>query len=182
MATYYTVGHSTQTVEAFIRLLQQAGTGLAIDVRSVPRSRYNSQFNTDALPGPLSDAGIGYRHMPALGGLRHPPKGAGPSPNSFWENDTFRNYADYTATPEFRHALEELRALGRAQVCTIFCAEAAWQQCHRQIIVDCLLAAGETVCHVTREGHLEQARLAAAAVIGTDGVITYPAAQGSLLL
>ncbi len=182
MATFYTAGHSTRTIEEFIRLLQQAGTELAIDVRSIPKSRYNPQFNTDALPGPLGAAGIGYRHMPALGGLRHAKKGAGPSPNGFWDNETFRNYADYTATPEFRQGLEELRALGRGQVCTIFCAEAVWWQCHRQIITDYLLAAGETVIHIMREGHPEPGRIREAAVIGADGVITYPAAQGTLLL
>lgn len=78
MATFYTVGHSTRTVEEFIRLLSQVDTELAIDVRTVPRSRYNPQFNTDELPQPLSAAGIGYRHMPPLGGLRHPKKGAAP--------------------------------------------------------------------------------------------------------
>ncbi len=182
MATFYTVGHSTRTVEAFIGLLQQAGTEFAIDVRTVPKSRYNPQFNTDALPPALRAAGIGYRHMPALGGLRHAKKGAGPSPNGFWENENFRNYADYTATAEFRQGFEALRALGRAHVCTIFCAEAVWWQCHRRIIADYLLAAGETVIHIMGEGHLEPGRMTEAAIIGADGVIAYPAAQGSLLL
>jgi uncharacterized protein (DUF488 family) len=182
LATFYTVGHSTHTVEEFIRLLSQVGTELAIDVRTVPRSRYNPQFNTEELPQPLSAARIGYRHMPPLGGLRHPKKGAAPSPNRFWENENFRNYADYTATPEFQAGLEDLRALGHEQVCTIFCAEAVWWKCHRRIIADYLLAANETVIHIMGEGHLDPARMTEAAVIGADGVITYPAAQGDLLL
>ena len=120
--------------------------------------------------------------MPPLGGLRHPRKGAAPSPNRFWDNENFRNYADYTATAEFQAGLEDLRALGHEQVCTIFCAEAVWWKCHRRIITDYLLAANETVIHIMGEGHLEPARLTEAAVIGADGVITYPAAQGDLLL
>jgi uncharacterized protein (DUF488 family) len=182
LATFYTVGHSTHTVEAFIRLLKQVDTELAIDVRTVPRSRYNPQFNTDVLPQPLGAAGIGYRHMPVLGALRHAPKGAGPSPNRFWDNENFRNYADYTASREFQSALEDLRALGHEQVCTLFCAETAWKQCHRQIVADYLLAANETVIHIMGEGQFEQAGMTGAAVLGADGVIVYPAAQGDLLL
>lgn len=182
MATFYTLGHSTRTIEEFIRLLEEVRTGLAIDVRTVPKSRHNPQFNSDTLPNSLSAAGIGYRHMPALGGLRHQKKGAGPSANGFWENENFRNYADYTASREFRLGLAELRALGQAQICTIFCAEAVWWRCHRRIIADYLLAAGETVIHIMGEGHFEDARITEAAVIGADGVITYPAAQGDLLL
>ncbi len=182
MAAIYTIGHSTRSIEAFIGLLAQAHTQLAIDVRTVPKSRHNPQFNTETLAQSLQAAGIGYRHMPALGGLRHAKKGSGPSPNGFWDNENFRNYADYTATGEFRRGLEELRALGGAQICTIFCAEALWWQCHRRIIADYLLAAGDTVIHIMGEGHLEEARMTEAAVTGPDGVITYPAAQGSLLL
>ncbi len=182
MATFYTVGHSTHTVEAFIRLLSQVDTELAIDVRTVPRSRYNPQFNMDVLPQRLNAAGIGYRHMPPLGGLRHPPKDGGRSPNRFWANETFRNYADYTASPEFQIGLKDLRALGHEQVCTLFCAETAWSKCHRQIVADYLLAANESVIHIMGEGQFEPARMTKAAVIGADGVITYPAAQGDLLL
>jgi len=182
LAQFYTIGHSTRSIEAFIGLLAQARTHLAIDVRTVPKSRYNPQFNTDALAQSLLAAGIGYRHMPTLGGLRHAKKGSGPSRNRFWDNENFRNYADYTATGEFRQGLEELQALGRAQICTIFCAEALWWQCHRRIITDYLLAAGDKVIHIMGEGHLEEARMTEAAVAGPDGVITYPATQGDLLL
>ncbi len=182
MATFYTIGHSTRSVEAFVGLLEEARAQLAIDVRTVPKSRYNPQFNTEAIAPALKSAGIGYRHMPALGGLRHARKGAGPSPNGFWDNENFRNYADYAATDEFRRGLNELRALGQAQICAIFCAEALWWQCHRRIITDYLLAAGDAVIHVLGEGHLEPARMTEAAVTGADGVIAYPPAQGDLLL
>ena len=182
MATFYTIGHSTRPIEEFIRLLKEVSAQLAIDVRTVPKSRYNPQFNTEALAPALESAGIGYRHMPALGGLRHAKKGAIPSPNGFWDNENFRNYADYTATEEFRRGLDELRALGRDRICAIFCAEALWWRCHRRIVTDYLLAAGDTVIHIMGEGHLEPARMTEAAVIGADGVITYPPAQGGLLL
>jgi len=182
LAAFYTIGHSNRSIDAFVSLLRQVRTGLAIDVRTVPKSRFNPQFNRDALAQSLSGAGIGYRHMPALGGLRRPRKDGGPSPNGFWKEENFRNFADYTATEEFRQGLEALRALGRAQVCAILCAEADWRSCHRQIVTDYLLAAGETVIHIAKDGSLEQARMAEAASVGADGVIAYPAAQGNLLL
>ncbi len=152
-----------------------------MDVRSVPKSRFNPQFNAKALAQSLKAAGIGYRHMPELGGLRAARKDGVPSPNGFWANEHFRNFADYTATPEFREGLAGLRALGPSLLGAILCAEADWRQCHRQIITDYLLSAGETVMHIAKDGTLENARLAPAAVIGADGTIIYPATQGELL-
>jgi uncharacterized protein (DUF488 family) len=122
VTTFYTIGHSNRSIAAFLSLLQEAGTGLAADVRTVPKSRHNPQFNTHALAASLGAAGIGYRHMPALGGLRPPRKEGGQSQNGFWENEAFRNFADYAATEEFRQGLEELRELGRLQSCAIMCA------------------------------------------------------------
>ncbi len=182
MATFYTVGHSNRSIEAFILLLREAGTETAIDVRSMPKSRFNPQFNSKALAESLRAAGIGYRHMPALGGLRAARQDGLPSPNAFWANEHFRNFADYTATEEFRLGLEELRAAGRAHACVILCAEADWRSCHRQIITDYLLAAGETVIHIVSAGNREPAKITEAAIIGADGAIAYPAAQGTLLL
>jgi len=98
--TVFTVGHSTRSVDELIGLLKQAGVDLLVDVRSIPRSRTNPQFNTDALPAPLAAAGIGYRHAAALGGRRHHRKGDPPSPNGFWQNAAFRSYADYAMGPE----------------------------------------------------------------------------------
>lgn len=155
---------------------------LLIDVRTIPKSRHNPQFNADALEHALLSVGIGYKRIPELGGLRSRRKDQGPSPNGFWENENFRNYADYTATPAFKAGLEDLRALGEAHICAIMCAEAVWQRCHRRIIVDHLIAARETVIHIMGEGEEEPAQLTEAAIIGPDGVITYPAAQGNLLL
>ena len=101
----FTIGHSTRTVGELIALLHENGVELLVDVRSVPRSRVNPQFNADALPAPLAAAGIRYAHLKALGGLRHHPKGAPPSPNTLWRNDAFRNYADYAMTEAFRAGL-----------------------------------------------------------------------------
>jgi uncharacterized protein (DUF488 family) len=165
----------------FIQLLQEARVALLIDVRTIPKSRHNPQFNADALEHALPGVGIGYKRIPELGGLRSRRKDQGPSPNGFWENENFRNYADYTATPAFHAGLQQLRRLGETQTCAIMCAEAVWWRCHRRIITDYLLAAGETVTHIMGEGRSEPAQLTESAVIGGNGIITYPAAQGHLL-
>jgi uncharacterized protein (DUF488 family) len=180
VTAFYDIGHSTRPIGDFIRLLEEAGVELAVDVRTIPKSRFNPQFNADALEEALRGRSIVYRRMPDLGGLRVARKDGQPSPNGFWENENFRNYADYAATPPFHAALRELRDLGHEHACAILCAEALWRQCHRQIIVDYLLAAGETVIHIVGEGKLEPARMTEAAVIGPDGVIAYPPAQPSL--
>src|SRR5215813_13466600 len=113
----YTIGHSTRPTQELVALLRETGVDLLVDVRTVPRSRFNPQFNTDVLPETLNAATIGYRHMPALGGLRHRPKGAPPSPNGLWRNEAFQAYADYALTPPFHAALDELRALARDNTC-----------------------------------------------------------------
>src|SRR5271165_110539 len=178
MAELFTIGRSNRSIEAFIALLQAAGITVVADVRTIPKSRHNPQFNADALDASLQAAGIGYRPMQALGGLRGKLKGAGPSPNGFWQNEAFRNYADYAGTPPFRQGLAELRALGNTHRSAIMCAEALWWQCHRRIITDYLLAAGEDVTHILGEGKTEPARMTEAAVPGAGGTLTYPAAQG----
>ena len=104
---FYTIGYSTRSVEEF------AGVALVADVRTVPRSRNNPQFNADALPESLAPYGIGYRHFPKLGGLRGRRDAAGPSPNTLWRNESFRNYADYAGTEPFREGLADLRAEGQ---------------------------------------------------------------------
>lgn len=182
MVEFYTIGHSNRPLEEFLALLQEAGVSLLIDVRTIPKSRHNPQFNADVLEAALKDAAIDYRRIPELGGLRSAPRGQGPSPNGFWENENFRNYADYAATPPFRLGLQELRDLGKARPCAVMCAEALWWRCHRRIIADYLLAAGETVIHIAGKGKQEPARMTEAAAIGADGVIVYPSAQGSLSL
>ena len=179
--TIYTIGHSTRSVPELVALLKQAGVDLLVDVRSVPRSRTNPQFNTDALPEALAGTGIGYHHIRALGGLRHKPKDAPRSPNTLWRSDPFRNYADYAMTGTFRAGLAELRALGRERRCAIMCAEAVWWRCHRRIVADYLLVGGETVLHIMGPGKTEPAGLTPGAEPQSDGTILYPGAQGRLL-
>ena len=171
---FYTIGHSTRSVSEFAGLLQQAGVNLVVDVRTIPRSRANPQFNADALPQALTDWQIGYQHLRALGGLRGRRKGQEPSTNIYWENLSFRNYADYAATPPFHAGLEELLRLGDTNVCAVMCAEAVWWRCHRRIIADYLICAGARVCHIMGLGKLEPATLTPAAVRQEDGTLGYP--------
>jgi uncharacterized protein (DUF488 family) len=174
---FFTIGHSTRSLPEFVGLLRESAVTMLVDVRTVPRSRTNPQFNRDSLPGDLAAFGIGYRHIAALGGLRGRRRGEAPSPNGFWENASFRNYADHAATSAFRAGLEELRSLGHAQRCAIMCAEAVWWRCHRRIIADYLIAAGESVCHIMGPGKIEQARLTSAARPAPDGTLVYPRAD-----
>jgi uncharacterized protein (DUF488 family) len=156
--TVFTIGHSTRSVDELIELLKRAKVDLLVDVRSIPRSRTNPQFNTDALPAPLAAAGIGYRLIAALGGRRHHRKGDPPSPNGFWQNAAFRNYADYAMGPEFRSGLDELEALRKPHRCAIMCAEAVWWRCHRRIIADYLLTERVPVAHIMSPTKIEPAK------------------------
>ncbi len=180
-AIFYTIGHSTRSLDEFVGLLKSAGADMLVDVRTVPRSRTNPQFNADTLPEALRAADIGYRHFASLGGLRGRQKGITESPNDYWENDSFRNYADYAGTEPFRTGLQELRTLGHERHCAIMCAEAVWWRCHRRIIADYLLAAGETVLHILGPGKIDPAEINPAARAQPDGTLIYPNAQTRLL-
>jgi uncharacterized protein (DUF488 family) len=145
-----TIGHSTRTLEEFIRLLQTHGATCVVDVRTVPRSRHNPQFNKTSLPRSLKKAGLGYVHMPGLGGLRHVKRD---SPNVGWRNASFRGYADYMQTPEFAQSLEELIRLANQDRIVLMCAEAVPWRCHRSLIADALLVHGirtEDIMSATR--------------------------------
>ncbi len=171
---FFTIGHSTRSLPELIELLRDAGVTLLVDVRTVPRSRTHPQFNADSLPQALAPAGIDYCHIGALGGLRHRRRDSPPSPNEFWENASFRNYADYATSDEFRHGLESLLRLGETHRCAIMCAEAVWWRCHRRIIADYLIAGGHAVTHIMGPGKTESARLTPAARPMPDGTLTYP--------
>jgi uncharacterized protein (DUF488 family) len=177
MPTIFTIGHSTRTIVEFVALLRQVAVDLLVDVRSIPRSRTNPQFNADALPEVLGNAGITYCHLPALGGLRHRSEAAMPSPNTFWRVAAFRNYADYAATDSFRTGLDELRALARDNCCAIMCAEAVWWRCHRRIIADYLLSEGIPVAHIMGPDKIDPARLTPRARSLPGGTLIYPAAE-----
>jgi uncharacterized protein (DUF488 family) len=131
-----TIGHSTRTLEEFIGLLQAHAVARVVDVRTVPRSRHNPQFNKTSLPGSLKKAGLEYVHMPKLGGLRHAQRD---SLNMGWRNASFRGYADYMQTPEFEQSLEELIQLAHQDRIALMCAEAVPWRCHRSLIADALL-------------------------------------------
>jgi len=121
---------------------------MIVDVRKMPRSRANPQFNSDTLPDALAERQIGYRYIAALGGLRGRSPGLEASPNTLWRNKSFRNYADYALTPRFKEGLAELVVQGRERTCAIMCAEVLWWRCHRRIIADYLLAEGAAVFHI----------------------------------
>jgi uncharacterized protein (DUF488 family) len=173
---FFTIGHSTRPIEEFAALIEAAEIKLVVDVRTVPRSRTNPQFNRDVLPGSLGAHGVGYEHLPELGGLRARQRNVPPATNAFWENASFHNYADYAMTGEFHSGLERLRELGHAARSAVMCAEAVWWRCHRRIIADYLIASGEKVRHILGAGHIEPARVTPAARLGPAGTLIYPAA------
>lgn len=140
----------------------------------MPRSRTNPQFNEEALPEGLAPRQIGYEHIAELGGLRGKQHPQDPSVNGFWKVRGFRNYADYALTDPFAQGLAGLRDLGAQRRCAIMCAETVWWRCHRRIIADYLLAAGESVFHILGKSHVDEARLTPGAVVGEDRTLIYP--------
>lgn len=174
---FHTIGHSTRPLEEFAALLNAAGVELLVDVRTVPRSRTNPQFNRDTLPDALSGFGIDYRHFASLGGLRGRKAAVPPHVNAFWQNQSFHNYADYAMSDAFQAGLHELRELGHEKCCAIMCAEAVWWRCHRRIIADYLLASGESVFHIMGDGRIAPAVMTSAARRDPNGVLIYPADQ-----
>ena len=172
--TIFTIGHSTRTIAEFVALLRQVDVDFLVDVRSIPRSRAMPQFNIDTLPDSLAVHGIAYRHLRALGGRRHHPKGAPASTNTFWRVAAFRNYADYAATDAFRAGLDELLALADVQRCAIMCAEAVWWRCHRRIVADYLLIREVRVEHIMGLGQVTPATITPEAIVLADGTLRYP--------
>ena len=170
---FFTIGHSTHSIEEFVALLRSAGVQFLVDVRTVPRSRRNPQFNREVLPKTLVDFEIGYEHIAALGGLR-PKLDISPAVNGFWQNQSFHNYADYATTEEFRAGFDRLRRLGHQRPTAVMCAEALWWQCHRRIIADSLISADEVVFHITGSGRVERAKMTEGAKRASDEILTYP--------
>jgi uncharacterized protein (DUF488 family) len=165
-----TIGHSTRSLEDFISLLRAHGVTLVVDVRTVPRSRNNPQFNKTSLPKSLQKAGLGYVHLSGLGGLRHPVRN---SVNLGWRNASFRGYADYMQTPEFEKALDELIQLANHDRIALMCAEAVPWRCHRSLIADALLARGIRSGHIMSPTRRQAHTLTPfASVDGTK--VTYP--------
>jgi uncharacterized protein (DUF488 family) len=170
----FTIGHSTRSIAEFVDVLRSGPADMVVDVRSVPKSRRNPQYNEDVLGEELAPFQVGYTRIAGLGGLRGKSHDVPADVNGFWENQSFHNYADYALSPEFGAALNELLALSTERRCAIMCAEAVWWRCHRRIISDYLLERGHEVRHLMGDGRVEPARL-------TDGArpqggrILYPA-------
>lgn len=165
-----TVGHSTRPLAGFVALLAAHSVARLIDVRTVPRSRHNPQFNLDTFPAALEAAGIGYAHVAGLGGFRR----AGPeSPNMGWRNASFRGYADYMQTPEFAENLAGLMALAKQEQVALMCAEAVPWRCHRSLIADALLIRGVRVEEIISETRRQAHTLTSFAKVDGTSII-YP--------
>lgn len=165
-----TVGHSTRSLEDFLSLLRAHGVQCVVDIRTVPRSRHNPQFDKMTLPDALRQAGIGYMHMAGLGGLRKPRRD---SPNGGWKNASFRGYADYMQTPEFVASLQKLLPLAQNQCIALLCAEAVPWRCHRSLVADALTVRNIPVEHILSATRRQEHRVTPwAKVHGSQ--ISYP--------
>lgn len=169
--TVMTIGHSTHPINEFIHLLTAHGIRRLVDVRTVPRSRHNPQFNRSDLSRALHSRRLHYRYMPGLGGFR---RARPDSPNNAWRNASFRGYADYMQTPQFQKSLEELIGLARAERTAIMCAEAVPWRCHRSLIADALVARGIEVREITSATRARPHALTPWAKVN-GSVVTYPA-------
>ncbi|MGH2346795.1 MAG: DUF488 family protein [Chloroflexota bacterium] len=167
----YTIGHSTRTGDDFIALLRRYDIVTLADIRTVPRSRHNPQFNTEELARTLPSEGIAYAHLAGLGGLR---RGLGDaSPNTGWRNAGFRAYADYMQTEPFRQSLDELLVLAARGPAAIMCAEAVPWRCHRSLVADALVIRGVVVLDIFDQRHAAPHHMTPFARVEGDR-ITYP--------
>lgn len=170
----HTIGHSTRTLDELVALMRPFGVETLVDIRTVPRSRHNPQFNIDALGPSLATRGIGYIHLASLGGLR---KARKDSANLGWRNESFRGYADYMQTPGFERGLADLVALASHGHAAVMCAEAVPWRCHRSLVADALVARGIAVEHIIGPGRASAHKLTAFARLqGTQ--VTYPGLPG----
>lgn len=171
-----TIGHSTRPIAEFIHLLRSHGVQRLVDVRSVPRSRHNPQFNREQLSSSLHSARIHYRYMPGLGGFRHP---LPDSINKAWRNASFRGYADYMQTADFHHYLDALIVLAQQEQIAIMCAEAVPWRCHRSLIADALLLRGIEVREITSATSTRLHSLTPFARVVSGDQVIYPAEQSA---
>jgi uncharacterized protein (DUF488 family) len=173
----FTIGHSTHELDALVSLLHDHGVAALADVRASPGSRRLPQFNRDLLERTLPERGLAYVHVAELGGRRRP---VPDSPNAGWEVEGFRAYADHMASDEFAHGLARLEELAGARPTAVMCAEALWWRCHRRLVADALTVRGWEVRHIGAAGKVTIHELPPFAVVGRDGRISYPPAQGEL--
>jgi uncharacterized protein (DUF488 family) len=172
MATLYTIGHSTRTIEDLIRALRAHGIQTLVDIRAFPASRRLPHFNREALEQSIPAAGVRYVWMKDLGGYRR--KSREDSPNTGLRNASFRNYADYMLTPEFEESIETLLPFAENSPTVYMCAERVWFQCHRMLVSDWLVAHGHTVLHIDAEGPPKPHRLTAEARLIGNQVVYSP--------
>ena len=176
--TIFTIGHSNRSIEEFLELLREAGADLVVDVRRLPGSNRYPQFNADALEASLKSVGAGYTRIEELTGRRGRDKSVPSDVNGFWRNRSFHNYADWALTDEFHAGLARLRHLSEDAVPAVMCSEAVWWRCHRRLIADNLLAAGDDVRHIMGPGYIDRAELTRGAVIDPETrQVTYPAQE-----
>lgn len=166
----YTVGHSTRSIEELVELLQEHRITCLADVRTVPRSRRNPQFNLENLPGSLNQSGITYIHLPDLGGFR---KAQPDSINMAWRNESFRGFADYMQTEKFDQALQHLITLGQDARVAVMCAEAVPWRCHRSLIADALTARDIPVIDILGPGKWQKHVLTSFAKV-SESHVSYP--------
>lgn len=172
----FTIGHSTREWDAFVELLRGSNVERVVDIRTIPRSRHNPQFNRETMGPKLRASGIGYVYLRKLGGLRRP---RSDSINTGWRNASFRGYADYMQTPEFETALDRLIKLAGEKRCAFLCAEAVPWRCHRSLIADALVARGFRVEHIIGGARRQLHSLTPfARVSGTS--VTYPATDAQI--
>jgi uncharacterized protein (DUF488 family) len=176
---FYTTGHSNRSIDEFMAMLAAANIELISDIRKMPMSRANPQFNQDALAASLADAGIAYEHAAALDGLRGKTPVVPAEVNGLWRNASFHRYADYALTEPFRAGLEHVVAQGRTRRCALMCSEAVWWRCHRRIVADYLLARGEPVLRIMGAGREDPAHLTPGTVVESEAVVLYPMAPQS---
>ena len=174
-ATVFSIGHSTRAASELVDILRANGVARLVDIRTIPRSRKNPQFNLDALPATLQRAGLAYVHLAALGGLRGRTTSVEDKVNAGWTQRAFHDYADYAQSSHFRAGLRRLLAMASREVCAIMCAEAVWWRCHRRIVTDYLLALGVPVVNLFTLKKGEPASLTPFALVGNRGRVTYPA-------
>ena len=166
----YTIGHSNRSIDEFIQLLKQNDIRLVVDIRKIPKSLHNPQFAGDALAHSLHEAGIAYLHEPLLGGLRH---ARADSTNDGWRNVSFRGFADYMATDDFKRGLEHLLRDAERTTTAIMCAEAVPWRCHRTLVADALKASARRVLHIVGSGK-PSAHKYTPFLRKRRGVLTYP--------
>ncbi|MGA2181913.1 MAG: DUF488 domain-containing protein [Bryobacteraceae bacterium] len=175
--TIFTIGHSTHPIDEFIGMLEAHGVGLLADIRTIPKSRHNPQFNRDELARTLPAAGIEYLHLTGLGGLRHARRD---SINTAWRNASFRGFADYMQTPEFAASLAELIGLATRHRTAIMCAEAVPWRCHRSLVADALTARGIPVEDIQTRTRTTSHRITPFALV-EGATVTYPVTKNHQL-